>query len=174
MKLEFLISLEQLQPCGLRPVIDTLSDSFPVMAFSDWKSLATDLIDDGYVSRMGNGQYQVTPSGSDAIQKGQSFFSEITTDLEGSESKPIPAPKKPAPVQGDPITAPTTPQDKPVEAPSRKCEHQFIQLPIKNSSAALKAMPIDDLLKLLDIGREAESIIIARLEAYGFPSGGVQ
>lgn len=76
MKLDFLKTLNEQQPCGLRAVIEPLSDSYPVMAFSDWKELAIELIDDGFVSKYGNGQYRVTPAGSEAIEKGAAFLEE--------------------------------------------------------------------------------------------------
>lgn len=41
MKLDFLTSLQQLGPCGLRPVIDTLSDSYPVMVFGFGRKAAS-------------------------------------------------------------------------------------------------------------------------------------
>lgn len=100
MKLDFLKSLQELQPCGLRPVIDTLSDSYPVMAFSDWKALSIELIDEGYVSKQGNGQYRVTPAGDEAVSKGAAFFADDADDDAAEESTAQPekpkAPHKPA------------------------------------------------------------------------------
>lgn len=100
MKLDFLKSLQELQPCGLRPVIDTLSDSYPVMAFSDWKALSIELIDEGYVSKQGNGQYRVTPAGDEAVSKGAAFFADDSDDDAAEEPAAQPekakAPHKPA------------------------------------------------------------------------------
>ncbi|RAK01650.1 hypothetical protein [Aliidiomarina maris] len=86
MKLDFLKSLAELQPCGLRPIIDVLSDSYPVMAFSEWKELAINLIDDGFVSKMVNGQHKLTPAGQEAIEKGTAFIE--------SEPEPEPEPEQ--------------------------------------------------------------------------------
>lgn len=74
MKLDFLKSLSELGPCGLRPIIDTLNDTCPAMAFSDWKNLCLELIDEGFVVRQGNGQNLITREGKEAIAKGMSFF----------------------------------------------------------------------------------------------------
>lgn len=87
MKLDFLKTLQELQPCGLRPIIEPLNDTYPVMAFSEWKSVAIDLMDDGFVSRAGNGQYRVTPAGQEAIQKGAEFFdNNEPTDTDAEET----------------------------------------------------------------------------------------
>lgn len=88
MKFDFLKTLQAVQPCGLRPIIEPLSDSYPVMAFSDWKELAFELMDGGFVSRQGNGQYRVTPAGAEAIEKGASFLEVGEEDAapEGAEA----------------------------------------------------------------------------------------
>lgn len=114
MKLDFLKTLKEQEPCGLRAVIDPMSDTHPVMAFSDWKELANDLIDGGFVSRKGNGQYQVTPAGEEAIDKGASFLEEDEENEEPDDDevelktkatvKPEKAHHKPAP--GHPWKAP--------------------------------------------------------------------
>lgn len=97
MKLDFLKSLQELQPCGLRPVIDTLSDSYPVMAFSDWKALSIELIDEGYVSKQGNDQYRVTPAGDEAVSKGAAFFADDDAAEEpAAQPEKAKAPHKPA------------------------------------------------------------------------------
>lgn len=212
MKLDFLTSLQQLGPCGLRPVIDTLSDSYSVMAFGDWKALAISLIDDGFVTQKGNGQYMVTPAGDEAIRKGQSFFDEADADDEpepsnthedekppaikaatkahrpaadhqwrrpfspeapyqetGKRTKEPEPESKPTSVEREP--APVV-QLKPEQANSgnqvKSSERQFISIPIKDSSAELKQMTIDDLLIVFTLGKEAETIIETRLQAFGF------
>jgi len=85
MKLDFLKTLDEIGACGLRRVIETLEESYPLMSFSDWKELSIDLIDSGFVKRHGNGQYQVTPAGKEAIAKGQAFFDELSSEVDGNE-----------------------------------------------------------------------------------------
>lgn len=84
MKLDFLKTLQEVQPCGLRAVIEPLGESYPVMAYSDWKELAVQLIDACFVKRMGNGQYTVTPAGKEAIAQGEEFLEQAL----GSEQEP--------------------------------------------------------------------------------------
>ncbi len=86
MKLDFLKTLDQIGMCGLRRVIEPLEESCPLMSFSDWKELAVDLIDSGFVKRHGNGQYQVTPAGKEAITKGQAFFDELSLENDETET----------------------------------------------------------------------------------------
>lgn len=88
MKLDFLKTLQEVQPCGLRPVMDILDESYPVMAFSDWKELAIQLIDAGFVKRHNNGQYQITPAGKEAIKKGEYFIDEASE--QNDEEQPDP------------------------------------------------------------------------------------
>ncbi|MRJ40787.1 MULTISPECIES: hypothetical protein [Idiomarina] len=205
MKLDFLTSLQQLGPCGLRPVIDTLSDSYSVMAFGDWKALAISLIDDGFVTQKGNGQYMVTPAGDEAIHKGQSFFDEADVDdepqadsAEGDKEPPAlttatqahrPAadhewrrpfsPKAPYQETGKRTEEPK-PKGEPAPVVQFKVEQVnggnqvkasdglFINLPVKNSSTELNQMTIDDLLIVFTLGKEAETIIETRLQAFEF------
>ena len=82
--LDFLKTLQEVQPCGLRPVMDILDESYPVMAFSDWKELAIQLIDAGFVKRHNNGQYTVTPAGKENIAQGEEFPEQAL----GSEQEP--------------------------------------------------------------------------------------
>lgn len=138
MKLDFLKSLQELQPCGLRPVIDTLSDSYPVMAFSDWKALSIELIDEGYVSKQGNGQYRVTPAGDEAVSKGAAFFADDSDDDAAEEPAAQPekakAPHKPAadhpwhqafsPKNQQKADAPVSPKPKTEAAPVAEPEPQ--------------------------------------------------
>lgn len=84
MKLDFLKTLQEVQPCGLRAVIEPLGESYPVMAYSDWKELAVQLIDACFVKRLGNGQYTVTPAGKEAIAHGEEFLEQAL----GSEQEP--------------------------------------------------------------------------------------
>ncbi len=84
MKLDFLKTLQEVQPCGLRAVIEPLGESYPVMAYSDWKELAVQLIDACFVKRLGNGQYTVTPAGKEAIAQGEEFLEQAL----GSEQEP--------------------------------------------------------------------------------------
>lgn len=84
MKLDFLKTLQEVQPCGLRAVIEPLDESYPVMAYSDWKELAVQLMDACFVKRLGNGQYTVTPAGKEAIAQGEEFLEQAL----GSEQKP--------------------------------------------------------------------------------------
>lgn len=86
MKLDFLKTLQEVQPCGLRAVIEPLDESYPVVAFSDWKELAVQLIDACFVKRMGNGQYIVTPAGKEAIAQGEEFLEQAL----GSEQTVLP------------------------------------------------------------------------------------
>lgn len=44
----------------------------------------------------------------------------------------------------------------------------FINLPVKNSSTELNQMTIDDLLIVFTLGKEAETIIETRLQAFEF------
>ncbi|RUO44951.1 hypothetical protein [Idiomarina aquatica] len=84
MKLDFLKTLQEVQPCGLRAVIEPLDESYPVMAYSDWKELAAQLVDACFVKRLGNGQYTVTPAGKEAIAQGEEFLEQAL----GSEQEP--------------------------------------------------------------------------------------
>lgn len=84
MKLDFLKTLQEVQPCGLRAVIEPLDESYPVMAYSDWKELAVQLIDACFVKRLGNGQYTVTPADKEAIAHGEEFLEQAL----GSEQEP--------------------------------------------------------------------------------------
>ncbi|NQZ03619.1 hypothetical protein [Idiomarina sp.] len=84
MKLDFLKTLQEVQPCGLRAVIEPLDESYPVMAYSDWKELAVQLMDACFVKRLGNGQYTVTPAGKEAIAQGEEFLERAL----GSEQEP--------------------------------------------------------------------------------------
>ncbi len=84
MKLDFLKTLQEVQPCCLRAVIEPLDESYPVMAYSDWKELAVQLIDACFVKRLGNGQYTVTPAGKEAIAQGEEFLEQAL----GSEQEP--------------------------------------------------------------------------------------
>lgn len=104
MKLDFLKSLAELGPCGMRPVIDVLSDTYPVMAFSEWKELCIDLIDEGYVQKMANGQYKLTPAGGEAIAKG-ALFLEHETFPEDEQKEPKLS-KAAKPDKGHPWKAP--------------------------------------------------------------------
>lgn len=108
MKLDFLKTLQEVQPCGLRAVIEPLDESYPVMAYSDWKELAVQLIDACFVKRLGNGQYTVTPAGKEAIAQGEEFLEQAlrgeqepeepesndiqarTVQAESASSKPAP------------------------------------------------------------------------------------
>jgi len=86
MKLDFLKTLQEVQPCGLRAIIEVLDESYPVMAYSDWKELAVQLIDAGFIKRQGNGQYNVTPAGKEAIAKGKEFLEDaLGSDQESDE-----------------------------------------------------------------------------------------
>jgi hypothetical protein len=211
MKLDFLTSLEGLGPCGLRPVIDTLSDTYPVMVFADWKALAIELIDDGYVTQKGNGQYMITPAGVEAVQKGQSFFDEVDAQDDEPEADDIDdepttikaSPKAHRPAADHQWRKPFSPKApyqetgkraEPIEPKreqeaakrepsavvqlkpgdyyagkiSASQEREFIKIPMKDSSAELKQMTIDDLLIVFTLGKEAETIIETRLKAFGF------
>ncbi|MAF76460.1 MAG: hypothetical protein CMF17_11535 [Idiomarinaceae bacterium] len=88
MKLDFLKTLQEVQPCGLRPVMEILDESYPVMAFSDWKELAIQLIDAGFVKRHNNGQYQITPAGKEAISHGLSFLDDALSNEQDSDELP--------------------------------------------------------------------------------------
>ncbi|WP_286824068.1 hypothetical protein, partial [Idiomarina sp. UBA1919] len=86
MKLDFLKTLNDIGMCGLRRVIEPLNESYPLMSHSDWKELVIDLIDCGFVKQHGNGQYQVTPAGNEAIAKGQAFFDELSAEDDEEEA----------------------------------------------------------------------------------------
>lgn len=85
MKLDFLKTLQEVQPCGLRAVIEPLDESYPVMAYSDWKELAVQLMDACFVKRLGNGQYTVTPAGKEAIAQGEEFLEQALGNQQESE-----------------------------------------------------------------------------------------
>jgi len=108
MKLDFLKTLQEVQPCGLRAVIEPLDESYPVMAFSDWKELSVQLIDACFVKRMGNGQYTVTPAGKEAIAQGEEFLEQAlgteqqpeepeSNDIQAGTVQAEPTSSKPAP-----------------------------------------------------------------------------
>lgn len=85
MKLDFLKTLQEVQPCGLRAIIEVLDESYPVMAFSDWKELSVQLIASGFIKRHNNGQYQVTPAGKEAIAKGKQFLEDALGSAQESD-----------------------------------------------------------------------------------------
>jgi len=85
MKLDFLKTLQEVQPCGLRAVIEPRGESYPVMAYSDWKELAVQLMDACFVKRLGNGQYTVTPAGKEAIAHGEEFLEQALGNQQESE-----------------------------------------------------------------------------------------
>lgn len=108
MKLDFLKTLQEVQPCGPRAVIEPLDESYPVMAFSDWKELSVQLIDACFVKRMGNGQYTVTPAGKEAIAQGEEFLEQAlgteqqpeepeSNDIQAGTVQAEPTSSKPAP-----------------------------------------------------------------------------
>lgn len=189
MKLDFLKTVQQLGPCGLRPIIEVLNDTYPIMAFSDWKNLAITLIDEGYATKKGNGQYMITPIGNEVIKKGQAFFdddndneenhwkeSSISPMAESQTKSPQKRAKSPEEKSESSMLANESSaviqikqkakanSDIPTKASDQKC----IRLPIKDSSAELKKMTIDDLLIVFTLGKEAETIIETRLSAFNF------
>ena len=108
MKLDFLKTLQEVQPCGLRAVIEPLGESYPVMAYSDWKELAVQLMDACFVKRLGNGQYTVTPAGKEAITQGEEFLEQAlgteqqpeepeSNDIQAGTVQAEPTSSKPAP-----------------------------------------------------------------------------
>ncbi len=118
MKLDFLKTLQEVQPCGLRAIIEVLDESYPVMAFSDWKELSVQLIDACFVKRMGNGQYTVTPAGKEAIAQGEEFL-EQALGTEQQPEEPEPNDIQAATVQSEPTSskpAPEHPWRKPLLA----------------------------------------------------------
>lgn len=162
MKLDFLKSLQELQPCGLRPVIDTLSDSYPVMAFSDWKALSIELIDEGYVSKQGNGQYRVTPGGDEAVSKGAAFFADDSDDDVVQEPTELPekpkVPHKPAadhpwhqafsPKNQQKSGAPVSPKPKDEAAPVAEPESDAVETELDGVAASLSSTiskPVDSM-----------------------------
>jgi len=118
MKLDFLKTLQEVQPCGLRAVIEPLDESYPVMAYSDWKELAVQLMDACFVKRLGNGQYTVTPAGKEAIAQGEEFL-EQALGTEQQPEEPEPSDILAGTVQAEPTSskpAPEHPWRKPLLA----------------------------------------------------------
>lgn len=87
MKLDFLKSLQEQGQCGLRTIIEPLHDQYPVLAHSDWKEMAIELVDSGYIRQLSNSQYKLTPAGAEAINKGAEFINAVSEDNESKHAK---------------------------------------------------------------------------------------